>query len=303
MTGNPPVRRRLLGTALREYRESLGYNLEEAARILECDRSKISRIETGERGIRAKELRELLTEYGVPATEQEALLAIAHRGRESGWWLDYRDVLPPAAQDYVIMEMAATEILAYEPNQVPDLLQTPDYMRAAAAADPRYVSAEQRAHAMEVKLNRQRVVVAGRAPSLDIVMTEGALRQTVGPPRVMREQLARLAALAETGFADGLPDSAVPEARRGASRVSLRVLPFAAGAHAVAGCGPMTLLRFAETPEIGVIHLAALSGGISLDGRDEVARYLRAFAGLRSAALPASRSAQLIRAVARSYDR
>jgi len=301
MTGSPPVRRRLLGSALREYRESLGYNLDEAARILECDRSKISRIETGERGIRAKELRELLTEYGVPATEQEALLAIAHRGRESGWWLDYRDVLPPAAQDYVIMEIAATQILAYEPNQVPDLLQTPDYMRAAAAADPRYASAQQRAHAMEVKLNRQRIVVAGRAPGLDIVMTEGALRQTVGPPRVMREQLGRLEALADTGFADGLPDSEVPEAER--SRVSLRVLPFAAGAHAVAGCGPMTLLRFADTPDIGVVHVTALSGGISLDGREEVARYLKTFAELRAVALSTSRSAHLIRAVARSYDR
>jgi transcriptional regulator with XRE-family HTH domain len=301
VTGTPPVRRRLLGTALREYRESLGYNLEEAARILECDRSKISRIETGERGIRAKELRELLTEYGVPATEQEALLAVAHRSRESGWWLDYRDVLPPAAQDYVIMELAATEILAYEPAQVPDLLQTPGYMRAAAAADPRYVSEEQRSHAVEVKLNRQRIVVAGRAPSLDIVMTEGALRQTVGPPRVMREQLGRLTALAGTGFADDLPGDGAPEGVR--SRVSLRVLPFAAGAHAVAGCGPMTVLRFAETPEIGVVHLAALSGGVSLEGREEVARYLRTFAELRAAALPASRSAQLIRAVARSYDR
>jgi hypothetical protein len=61
----------------------------------------------------------------------------------------------------------------------------------------------------------------------------------------------------------------------------------------------MTLLRFAETPEIGIIHLAALSGGISLESREEVARYLRTFAGLRSAALPASRSAHLIRAVAR----
>jgi transcriptional regulator with XRE-family HTH domain len=301
VTGNPPARRRLLGTALREYRESLGYRLEEAATILECDRSKISRIETGERGIRAKELRELLAEYGVPASEQKALLAIARRGRESGWWLEYGDVLPPAAQDYVIMETAATEILAYEPNQVPDLLQTPDYMRAAAAADPRYVSGEQRAHAMEVKLSRQRIVAAGRALSLDIVMTEGALRQTVGPPRVMREQLARLAALAETGLAGDLPDNAVPESER--SRVSLRVLPFAAGAHAVAGCGPTTLLRFAEAPEIGVVHLSTLSGGISLEKRDEVSRYLGAFAGLRSAALPASRSAQLIRAVARSYDR
>ncbi|HEX7160544.1 MAG TPA: Scr1 family TA system antitoxin-like transcriptional regulator, partial [Trebonia sp.] len=129
---------------------------------------------------------------------------------------------------------------------------------------------------------------------------EGALRQTVGPPRVMREQLDRLASLADAGFADDLGGD-VPEGQR--SRVSLRVLPFKAGAHAVAGCGPMTLLRFAETPEIGIIHLAALSGGISLESREEVARYLRTFAGLRSAALPSSRSAHLIRAVARSYDR
>jgi transcriptional regulator with XRE-family HTH domain len=305
MTGTPPVRRRLLGSALREYRESLGYNLDEAARILECDRSKISRIETGERGIRPKELRELLTEYGVPASEQEALLAIAHRGRESGWWLDYRDVLSPAAQDYVIMEVAATEILAYEPNQVPDLLQTADYMRAAAAADPRYASAEQRVHAVEVKLNRQLVVVAGRAPALDIVMTEGALRQAVGPPRVMREQLGLLAALADPEFA---VDRAGDAAAENQSRVSLRILPFAAGAHAVAGCGPMTLLRFAPAPEIaapeiGVVHVPALSGGVCLEGREEVRRYLRTFAGLRSAALPASRSAHLIRAVARAYDR
>ena len=64
------MRRRLVGGALRRYRENVGYALEDAARVLECDRSKISRIETGQRGIRAKELRELLTEYGVPASEQ-----------------------------------------------------------------------------------------------------------------------------------------------------------------------------------------------------------------------------------------
>lgn len=305
MTGTPPVRRRLLGSALREYRENLGWNLDEAARILECDRSKISRIETGERGIRPKELRELLAEYSVPAAEQQALLAIAHRGRETGWWLDYRDVLTADGQDYVIMEIAATQILLYEANQVPDLLQTQDYMRAVAAADARYGSDEQRAHAMEVKLNRQRIVVAGRAPDtvLDVVVTEGALRQTVGAPRVMREQLGRLAAIASTGYADGA-DSVLPEdgAAMGRSQVSLRVLPFAAGAQAAAGCGSMTLLRFAEAPEIGVIHLAALSGGISLQGREEVVRYQRAFDRLRAAALTPSRSAQLIRVLSRSYN-
>jgi len=118
--------------------------------------------------------------------------------------------------------------------------------------------------------------------------------------RLDHEQLDRLASLAETGFAGDLGGDVSQEQR---SRVSLRVLPFKAGAHAVAGCGPMTLLRFAETPEIGIIHLTALSGGISLESREEVARYLRTFAELRSAALPASRSAHLIRAIARLYDR
>src|SRR5260370_15323317 len=74
MTDVPPVRRRLLGAALRRFREVAGYTLEDAARILECDRSKISRIETGQRGIRPKELRELLDEYGVEPDRRDALL-------------------------------------------------------------------------------------------------------------------------------------------------------------------------------------------------------------------------------------
>jgi transcriptional regulator with XRE-family HTH domain len=61
----PSARRLLIGAALRRYREDQGFVLEDAARVLECDRSKISRIETGQRGIRPKELLELLTEYGV----------------------------------------------------------------------------------------------------------------------------------------------------------------------------------------------------------------------------------------------
>ena len=350
MTGTPPVRRRLLGAALRGYRESMGYNLDQAARILECDRSKVSRIETGQRGIRPKELRELLTEYGVTAGEQEALLAIAHSGRLTGWWLDYSDVLSEAGQDYVFMEIAATEVLAYEPNQVPDLLQTARYASAVADADANCVSAEQRTHAVEVKLARQRIAlgasvteasvaaagitqarpaaavaggavaggavaggavaggaVAGgastaaargrgpraadpRARRLDFVITEGALRQAVGGPIVMRDQLSRLAALAEAG--DRAGDVA-------GARISVRVLPFAAGAHAAAGCGSMTILRFAQTPGIGVIHLAGLSGGVSLEGREEVARYLRTFSQLTTAALSPQESARLLRAMAR----
>lgn len=287
MNGTPPVRRRLLGTALRRYRENLGYGLDEAAQILECDRSKISRIETGQRGIRAKELRELLTEYGVPDEEQKALLAIAHRGSQHGWWQDYPDVLSAAGQEYVIMEAAATEIMAYDSHQIPDLLQTRDYARALADADPGCTSDDQRAHAVEVKLARQRIVLVERSPRLEFLIAEAALHQVVGGARVMRPQLTLLASLAGTDLS-----------RSAGVRVSVRVLPFAAGAYA-AGCGSMAILRFSETQGLGVIHLAGLSGGVSLEDQDDLARYARAFAQLRAAALSPATSAQLLRDMAR----
>ena len=297
MTGTAPVRRRLLGSALRKYREDLGFTLDQAALILECDRSKISRIETGQRGIRAKELRELLTDYGVADAEQEALLAIAHSGRQNGWWLEYTDVLSEAGQDYVIMELAAAEILIFEPNQVPDLLQTPEYASALADADANCGSDDQREHAVEVKLARQRLVLGARSPRLEVVLTEGALRQAVGGLRVMRGQLGWLADVAEAGLVTTLPDG--DEAAAGArARISLQVLPFAAGAHAAAGGGPMTVLRFARSQGLGVVHLSGLSGGVSLEDREEVARYLRTFGQLRSAALSASASARLLRVIA-----
>jgi transcriptional regulator with XRE-family HTH domain len=297
MTGAPPVRRRLLGSALRQYRDDLGYTLDQAALILDCDRSKISRIETGQRGIRAKELRELLTEYDVPDGEQEALLAIAHSGRQAGWWLEYRDVLSEAGQDYVIMELAATGILVFEPNQIPDLLQTPEYATALAEADANCTSDASREHAIEVKLARQRIVLVARSPRLEVVITEGALRQAVGGPRVIRGQLEWLADVAESGVIATLPDG--DHVGAGARvRISLQVLPFAVGAHAAAGCGPVTVLRFAQSPGLGVVHLSGLSGGVSLEDRAEVARYLRTFAQLRSDALSAPASARLLRAIA-----
>jgi transcriptional regulator with XRE-family HTH domain len=288
VTALPPVRRRLLGAALRRYRESLGYSLDDAARILECDRSKISRIETGQRGIRAKELRELLTEYGVAKEEQSALVAVAHQGREQGWWQEYRDVLTDAGTDFVIMEAAATEICGYEPDRVPDLLQSMPYARAVAAADSAFTSDVQREHAVEVTAVRQRIVLTERRPRLDVVIGESALHQEVGGDGVMRAQITRLATLADNGPDFGL---------------TLRVLPYSAGAYMAAGYGGMSILRFAQTPSLSVVHLGALHGGVSLDGQNDVAGYLRSFAQFRTAALTPAGSARLLRDLARDPAR
>ena len=90
MVPAPPIRRRLVGGALRRYREAAGYPMDDAARVLGCDRSKISRIEIGLRGVRAAELQILLAEYGVRQREQGVLEIIADRGIDAkvgavGW--------------------------------------------------------------------------------------------------------------------------------------------------------------------------------------------------------------------------
>ena len=102
--GMVPVRRRMLGVVLRDYREGLGYTLEEAARVLACDRSKISRIETGQRGVRPAELRVLLAGYGVQEPVRRALAVFADPRAAHGWWQGYADVLPGASGDYLVLE-------------------------------------------------------------------------------------------------------------------------------------------------------------------------------------------------------
>jgi len=272
------VRRRLVGGALRRHREKAGYALEDAARVLECDRSKISRIETGQRGIRPKELRELLTEYGVPDPEQAALVTIASRGGQRGWWHPYADVLPGAYLDYVIMESAAAEIMTYEAQVVPDLLQTDDYTRAVTAAEPGYATDQQRQDAMAAKaMRRQAVLGAPAERRLSVILGEGALRQAVGGPDVMAGQISRLVRLI-----DDVPG------------LTIQVLPFSAGAYAAAASASLTILRFPHAPGLGVVYLGAPGGGVCLDTQEDLARHLQAFALLRMAAMSPQDSARLL---------
>jgi transcriptional regulator with XRE-family HTH domain len=274
------VRRRVVGGALRRYRENVGYVLEDAARILECDRSKISRIETGQRGIRPKELRELLTEYGVPPSEQLALMSIANRGGQHSWWHPYADTLSDSYLDYVIMESAASEIMTYEAQLIPDLLQTDEYARAIAAAEPGYVTGQQREDAVAAKAMRRQAVLGG-SRRISVVLGEGALHQVVGGADVLSGQIGHLARLSDE-----------------APAITLQVLPFSAGAHAAAGSGSLAILRFPDAPSLGVVYLEALSGGVYLENQADVARYVRAFALLRAAALSPGDSARLLRDIA-----
>jgi transcriptional regulator with XRE-family HTH domain len=133
MSTTPPVRRRLAGTALCRCREGLGWTLDDAASVLGCDRSQISRIETGHRGIGTSELCALLTEYGA-SQQAAALAAIAGTAATCGWWSKFASAIPPVRQDYYALETAASQILIYEAQRIPGLLQTPSYAWSIASS-------------------------------------------------------------------------------------------------------------------------------------------------------------------------
>jgi transcriptional regulator with XRE-family HTH domain len=281
MVPAPPVRRRLVGRALRRYRENLGYTLSDAARVLECHASKVSRIENGERGIRAKELRELLAEYGIGGEQLEILTQLADPRGAFGWHRDYDDVLRGAWKDYLLLETAAARIWTYEAQRVPPLLQTPAYARALAEADPDLKDEAVRDRAVEAVMARQQAILGVRHPQIHLVIGQAALHQRAGSPEVMNAQLNRLAqAASDSGTA------------------TVQVLPFEAGPHPAAAEGSLSLLPFTGTAGLGLVHLGGIAGGVCLEGRADLVAYATAFDQLRARAQSSAQSALLLRGLA-----
>jgi hypothetical protein len=269
--GRPPsARRRLVGGALRSCRLQAGYLLADAARLLDCHPSKVSRIETGQRGIRRIELRELLDGYGVGEPEKASLVALARPAAAHAWWREHAGVLAPATAELLSLEAAASEILIWDPHQVPDLLQTPRYSAAAGTA------------LAAVTLARQRAVLQEQQPDLAVVIGEAALRQLPGSPEIRRGQLAALARAAGSS-----------------PRITVQVLPSASAAHAAAGGGPVTILGFGGARGPVAVWLAGpgQAGTLVVDQADTVCHAL-AFTWLARHALPPAETARLLRDLA-----
>lgn len=284
MSTQPTVQRAFVGAALRHYRQQLGLTIEEAAGVLECDVSKISRVETGVRTIRGAELETLLDRYSVFGKEQNSLLALAATpsGSAATWWYPFANALPSAFREYASFEGQAERILLYGGNAVPELLQTREYSRALLSADLSvYAGSEDiRSEAAEA---RRHAILEDRSASLEVVLSEAALRQQVGDPEVMRDQLGRLM---ELGTGARYP------------WISLRVVPFSAGAVAAAGFGTFSVLRFKALTALGIVYLAGTGGGICLEQPEDAFAYGAVFSQTQVKALSHLESRALLQRVA-----
>jgi hypothetical protein len=252
----PTVLRMLVGAQLRRLRETSQITCEDAGEAIRASHSKISRLESGRTGFKARDVADLLTLYGVhDEAERAAVLSLAEQASAPAWWHEYADVVPPWFEAYLGLEPAASVIRTYEVQFVPGLLQTEDYARAVVLLGHHDAPPEEIERRVALRMRRQRLLRRPRPPKIWAVIDETALRRPIGGADIMRAQIDHLLALAEH------PD------------VTIEIMPFSAGGHSAAG-GPITILRFPEDRVPDTVYLEQLTSAVYTSRRADVDHYL-----------------------------
>jgi transcriptional regulator with XRE-family HTH domain len=270
----PTLRRRRLGAELKRCREHAGLTQENVSRQFEWHAAKVTRIETAKVAVTPRDVKDLLTLYGVQDEEyREALMTLARLSRERTWWTDYRDIMRPG--NFVGLEAEASTLRAWEPVLIPGLLQTEAYMRALMRTGRPSDSPQSINRRVSLRLTRQSRLKAANPLMLDAFIDESAVRRVVGGTDVMNDQLRRLIEMAQ------LPN------------VTILIVPFDAGEHPFLG-GSAALLEFRETTHLDVVYLEGLAGDYYEEQPLEVARYRDEFERLSSMALDHRSSVKMI---------
>ena len=276
---NATVVRMLAGHQLRRLREAAGVTPDQAAEEMRASRAKISRMENGRVGFKARDIADLLTLYGVTAEQTRAqLLELARRANTPGWWAAHSDILPGWFEAYLGLEAAASVIRTFELQFVHGLFQTEDYARAVTMLGHQAAPAWQIDSRVSLRIKRQDLLTAADPPRVWSVMDETALRRPVGGRQVMRAQLHRL-----------LEVAALPP-------VSLQVVPFGHGGHAAAG-GFFTILRFAEPALPDVVYVEHLTSALYLEARTDLDHYLQVMEHISAEALTPTATTRFIKTI------
>lgn len=248
---SPPVQRRVLAARLRQLRLDSGRKLDQVAKASLISTAMISRMETGARPAKPRDVRELARVYGLPDRETEALLRLAVEAQGRAWWQEYPLSAPEST--YVGLETAADRLRAVDLHQIHGLVQTEGYARALLLglggeefADPARVTG-----IVDSRMVRQRRLAGEHPLELELLLGEAALVTEVGGAAVMHEQLTRLLELSER------------------PNVTLRVLPFSAGVTR-AHLGAFTVLGFPASGFSRAVYVEGLTGELVLDRPEAV---------------------------------
>ena len=233
LAASPTLRRKRLSRQLDALRSASGLTVDavaKKAKALRPDRpwsaAKLTRLETQQwKRLHTDDLLALLDVYGViDKAERASYVRTATEASQTGWWVNYSDVLGSGA--YVDLETEATRIRTYEASFIPGLLQTEEYARALISSG--VTNDREVERRVEARMMRQTLLAPEAGPQLWAVLDEAAFRRI--PADVLPDQVQRLL------------DAQQPDAR-----VRIQILPFSAGLHP-AMTGQFVILDFPMDP-------------------------------------------------------
>ena len=225
----------------------------------------------------------LLDLFGVHDAElRAALVTLSRESRKRGWWYDHKDAIDRAFFDFIAMEAEASHLRSYQNHVVPGLFQTEEYARAVYVGTGLHddIAAD---NLVELRMERQKILLQDDAPRVTAVVHEAALRVLVGGPQTMKEQLLRLAEINDP------------------QRTSIQVLPNAHGAHPSVE-GSFLIMSYPGPANWDVVFVDHMMGGRYVEETEHVEQFCRSFDHLRSIALSLPQSNDLIRRLARELD-
>lgn len=285
LTG-PIVPRRRLAEELKRLRAADGRSLEEVARALMISTSKLSRLENAQGSPQARDVRDLIREYGVDDRLAERMMRWVSAARRQGWWSDYTFTAEGFTADldvHVAYESEASVARVYTIPFFPALLQIEDYSRELYRSLEPWRSDEEIEQLVQLRNRRRRLLSEreGQPPLyLNAVCHETALRQVVGNPGILREQISALDEVLDAG------------------NIEFRIFPFSASPAFTATC-MWTYFEFRDALDRDVVHIETHAGYRLLETAESMAQYRRYFDELVRRSLSPQASRDLLRAVLR----
>jgi transcriptional regulator with XRE-family HTH domain len=174
------------GSEVRRARTAAGLSLADLGRLVPCDKSTVSRVESGL----------LVPDEAFARACDEAFPAAG------GWFTRFYQArakwdtaIPPAFRSFVVDEARATALYTFEHSLLPGLLSTEDYSRAVLSRHLG-VSAELVEARVEARMARQAILDREDPPLLWVVIDDAALSRCVGSPEITREALIHLVEMA-----------------------------------------------------------------------------------------------------------
>lgn len=264
------ARARELGSELRKLRERTGLLAFDFARVVGWSNSKVSRIETGLRGITEIDVVRYAAYCRATPAEMEDLVSRCREAEIPGYWLSRR------LSTLVFHENSATSSVSYDPLVVPGLLQTENYVRALIGREK--LAPDDARYRINARMDRQEVL---RRRQFGFFIHEQALRLQVGDGQLMNEQMLKLVLLAEHPW------------------ISIRIVPAAAGARGAVG-GEFVLFHFEEGPPL--LHFGQGPISLFLEDRTYLDAYRGRLAAIADVALDRGQSREMLAAMASEFD-